>query len=720
MRDGVKYGICTLCEAGCGIEVELEDGRAVSVRGDKADGFSKGYVCPKATALIDLHEDPDRLRRPMIREEDGRWREVSWEKALHTAAEGLQKVRERYGNDALAIYQGNPTVHNLGLMLFAQPLFRKMGTRNLYSPSSVDQGPHMLAALEMFGSPAHMPVVDIDRTDCLIVLGANPVVSNGSIMTAPDMRGRLKALKKRGGKLIVIDPRRTQTARLADEHHFIRPGTDALLLMAMIHTLFEADRVKPSRGALAISDGLSILNQVSKPFSPEIVAETCQIPAQTIRTMALEFADARRSACYGRLGVCLQPSAAVAAWLVYALNIVAGRMDQIGGLMYPAPLVDVGAIARMLGMKGHDRWRSRVRGLPELAGEFPIATLADEINQPGQGQVKALLTSAGNPALSAPNGPALEAALGKLDFMVSIDGYINETTRHANVILPPVSQLQRPHFDVALTAFAIRNVARWADPILPKHPDERHDWEIVMELGLRMMVGNQWPASMLCELIRGPLGRLGPEGILDILIRIGPKGAGLGGSNGKGWTLEKLRRETHGVDMGPLEPRAVDVLETPNRRIQLAPERFVKGVEALREQLQSSPRRALLLIGRRHLRSNNSWMHNSQRLVRGKDRCTLLMHPEDAQARSLEDGQRVEVASQVGAVEVTLEVSDEVMPGVVSLPHGWGHHRQGTQMGVAQAHAGVSVNDLTDDQHLDPISGNAALNTTEVNVRAAG
>jgi len=715
MAMATHYRTCTICEATCGIAVTVDGGRIVEVRGDDADPFSRGYICPKATALADVHDDPDRLRRPVVRDGDG-WREVGWDEALDLVASRLLAIRAAHGKDAVAIYQGNPTAHNLGLLTYGQLLLRTLGTRNAYSATSLDQLPHMLAALLMFGNQLLMPVPDIDRSDLFICLGANPLASNGSIMTAPDVRGRLKAIRERGGRVIVLDPRRTETADKADRHLFIRPGTDAVLLLAMTHTIFAEDLVKLRLPAT----GLDALRAASAGWTPARAESITGIAARDIRDLARALATTPRAVLYGRVGVCTQEHGGLAAWLCYALNALTGHLDTPGGLMFTTPAVDPLPLAKLLGFEGgYARYRSRVSGKPEFGGELPVAVLAEEIETPGAGpertepgsprrggQIRALITSAGNPVLSAPGGPRLERALGSLDFMVSIDPYINETTRLAHVILPPTSPLERAHYDLALNAFAVRNVAKYAPALFPRTADSRDDWEICLGLWSRLGVPRfLGPAS---GLVRAALGSFGPEAILELALRTGPHRLSLG----------KLRAAPHGLDLGPLVPRLPARLATRDKKLHLAPAEYVADLDRL-EQKFATVDDGLVLIGRRHLRSNNTWLHNSERLVKGPPRCTLLIHPADAAARGLADGDRARVSTRAGAIELPVEISDTMMTGVVSIPHGWGHGRAGVQLRVASAHAGVSINDVLDPTVIDELSGTSALTGQRVEVARA-
>jgi anaerobic selenocysteine-containing dehydrogenase len=687
------FGSCTLCEATCGVAITVEGDRVVSVRGDDDDPFSRGYICPKATALADLHEDPDRLRRPVVRD-GSTWREVEWEAAFDLVASRIDAIRAAHGNDAVAVYQGNPTAHNLGLLTYGQLLLRTMGTKNLYSATSLDQLPHMLAAHLVFGNQLLMPVPDIDRCELFICLGANPLASNGSIMSAPDVKGRLKAIRDRGGRVIVLDPRRTETAEKSDRHLFVRPGTDAVLLLAMIGVIFDE---KLDRLGRLTATGVDDLRTAAAKWKPERAAGVTGVPAADIRELARALATTKRAVLYGRLGVCTQEFGGLAAWLCYAINALTNHLDEPGGLMFTTPAIDPIPLAARIGFEeGFARWRSRVSGKPEFGGELPMTALAEEIETGGPGQIRALITSAGNPVLSAPGGPRLERALQTLDFMVSIDPYVNETTRFAHVILPPTSPLERSHYDVALNSFAVRNVAKYSPALFERPAYTRHDWEICLALWTRL--GAPRRLGPFSRLVQRGLGKLGPEAILEAGLRLGPHRL----------SLAKLRAAPHGLDLGALESRLPKRLATPDRKLHLAPREYLLDLGRLEERW-AQPARGLVLIGRRHLRSNNSWMHNSERLVKGPTRCTLLIHPDDAAVRGLDDGGRAKVSTGVGEIVLPVEVTDEMMPGVVSVPHGWGHGRKGVKLGVASAHAGESVNDILDPQVIDQLSGTSAL-----------
>ncbi len=698
---------CNLCEAMCGLRIETDGARVTSIRGDDDDPFSKGYLCPKATALKDLHEDPDRLKQPM-RREGTQWKAIGWDEALDETAQRLHEVQQRHGRNAVATYLGNPTTHNTGALLFGPSFLRALGTRSRFSATSVDQLPHMLAAHWMFGHQLLLPVPDVDRTDFFLVLGANPLASNGSLMTAPGVRHRLDALKQRGGTLVVIDPRRSETAARADQHHFIRPGTDALLVLALIHEVLAS----PLKVHVKVDqlNGLEEVRALAKRFSPASVSAATGLSAEVIRSLAKGFAAAPSAVCYGRIGTSVQSFGTLCAWLITVLNAVTGNLDRVGGAMFPMPPFDPRWLPRPMsvGPGSYGRWRSRVRGLPEVGGELPVSVLAEEMLTPGEGQLRALVTFAGNPVLSTPNGAQLDRALAGLDFMVSIDPYLNETTRHAHLILPPPSPLERVHFDVVFPMLAVRTVARHADALFDPGPNARHDWQILIGLGKRLDALRG--AGLRARLTWNVMERLGPERLLDVGLRLGPRGGR------RGLSLRKVAAHEHGLDLGPLEPALHTRLKTKSGRIELCPPLLAEDVARLEAATASA---GLVLINRRHTRDCNSWLHNVPKLVSGADRCTLLMNPADASARGLDDGTSVTVRSRVGEVTVPLQLSDEVMAGVVSLPHGYGHARDGVRLQVAAQHAGASVNDLSDDQRVDTLSGNAALSGVPVEVAAA-
>ncbi|HEY8089352.1 MAG TPA: molybdopterin-dependent oxidoreductase [Polyangiaceae bacterium] len=701
----VRFATCMLCEACCGLAVTVEDGKASRIEGDRDHPLSRGHICPKAAALDDIRLDPDRVVEPCVRDGET-WRSASWDDALTRAADGIAGVVKRHGRDAVAVYIGNPMAHNGHALLGMGTLLGVLRTKSRFSATSADQLPHMLAALQMFGHQALLPVPDVDRARFFLCIGSNPVVSNGSIMTAPGIERRLKELRARGGKLVVVDPRRTETARMADEHHFIRPGTDALLLMAMVRTLFEEKLVKPGRLA-GLTRGTEALSRASEPFTAESVAPHTGIAAEVTRRLARELAASSAGVVYGRVGVCQQEFGGVCAWLLVALNALTGNLDREGGAMFTTPAIDVVKLGALLGQKGSfGTYASSVRGLPEFGGELPVACLAEEIEA---GTIRGLVTIGGNPVSSTPNGERLARALAGLEAMVSIDIYRNETTRHAQVLLPTTFGLERDHFDLLLQAVSVRNVTQWSPALFAAPPGVRDDWAVTTDLACA--VASRIPGDFLASVAARSMRALGPRRVFDAGLRAGPHRL----------SVAALEKQPHGVDLGPLEPRLPNSLHTADRRIHLAPDRFVADVPRLRALLDRTPPEGeLLLIGRRGLRSNNSWMHNSTRLVKGREACTLLMHPRDAGKRGLESGARATLRSRVGEVDVPVEVSDEIAPGVVSLPHGWGHGKGGVELRVARERAGASINDVTDEARVDLLSGNAAFSGTPVTVERAG
>ncbi len=710
------YRTCTLCEACCGIVVTVSDGRIAAIAGDERDPASHGYICAKAGALKDLHEDPDRLRHPLRRTATG-WEQVTWNEALAFAAEGILAVQRAHGNDAAATYFGEPTVHNLGALLFGDVLVASLGTKKRFSANSLDQFPKQLVSHWMYGSGYFVSVPDVDRTEYMLIIGANPAISNGSLMTAPDMPGRLRAIRKRSGKIVVIDPRRTETAKLADEHYFIRPGSDPLLLAAMVQVLFAEDRIRLGRLA-AFSDGLEQVQTAVAKFTPELVAERVGIGAEAIRGLARSFAAAPSAVCYGRIGTNTVPFGTLNSWLIEVLNLLTGNLDRSGGAMFPKPPVDVMALQPPT-QRG--RWRSRTRGTPEFIGELPSATLAEEIETPGEGQVRALVTLAGNPVLSAPAGHRLSAALARLDFMVSIDFYLNETTRHAHIILPPVGPLERDHFDVAFQLFAVHNTAHWSPAVFDPPPHGKTDADVLLELASRLYRARGTAGRMQALALRALLAfgsARAARVVLALALRTGPYGNGMRLWK-QGLTLKRLHAAAHGMDLGALEPCLPDRL--PNRsdrkkRIDLAPTEIIADLERLQQDLTARAPAPLVLIGRREARTVNSWSHNLPSLVTGPSRCALYMHPADAAGRGVMPEDWVRVSSRVGTVEVPVHLTDTVMRGVVALPHGYGHGGNGVRLAVAGQHAGASINDLTDPAEIEPLSGNSVLSGVPVQV----
>lgn len=719
------YLTCPLCEATCGLAVTLDGDTVTSVRGDDDDAFSRGFICPKGASLKALHEDPDRLRQPLVKRA-GQWHEATWDEAFAEIDRRLVPLVSEHGPDAVAVYLGNPTSHNLGVTLYGRAFYKALGTRNIYTASSVDQLPKHYSSGYLFGDPLSIPVPDLDRTQHLLLLGANPLVSNGSIMTVPDARGRLRAIRERGGKVVVVDPRRTRTAEVADEHHAIWPGTDALLLFALVHVILEEGLADLGRVGEHVT-GFDDLAALAAPFSPEAVARHTGIAATEIERLARELAAADCAAVYGRIGTTTQEFGTLASWLVDVLNVVTGNLDRPGGAMFPLAAAGQANSHVRQGdspAKGwrHGRWHSRVRGLPEVMGELPVATLADEILTPGPGQVRALVVVGGNPCLSTPNADRLREAVQTLDLMVSLDVYLNETSEHADVILPGPTPIERDHYDVVFTQLSVRNMANWSPAAL--ETAQPQEWETMLRLaGIAAGQGPQADLWALDDLVAvqtaarygldvGVAGdRRGPARLLDLMLRGGPRDL----------TLADLEAAPHGLDLGPLTPRVPEVLRTASGRIELTPEPITRDVPRLVAALETGPvgPDGLVLIGRRQLSSNNSWMHNLAPLVRGSNTCTAHVHPDDAARLGLHDGGEALVRSRAGSVTVPVEVTDAVRPGVVSIPHGWGHSSNGTRTEVANAHAGVNSNVLADDLFVDALTGTAALNGIPVTVTPA-
>lgn len=745
---GTAYRTCPLCEAGCGLEITVKNGSVTRIRGDMDDVFSRGYICPKGSTLKQLHDDPDRLRRPLVKR-DGVHVEVEWDEAWREVERGLGAVIAQHGRNAVATYMGNPSAHNLGSMTFGRVALQGIGTRQRYSASSVDQAPKQLTGGLMFGTVQSVPIPDIDHTHYLLMLGANPYASNGSLCTAPDFPGRLEAILSRGGKVVVVDPRRSETAQKASEWLPIIPNGDALFLAAIANVLFADGLVSIGDHVAPHLNGLADVRDAVSRFTPEAVERACGIDAKTIRRIAHELANAPSATVYGRIGTTTTAFGSTTSWLVDVVNTLTGNLDSEGGSLFTLPAAGGATTKGQPGRgKGFQfgKGTSRVKGLPEVMGEFPVAVLADEILTAGEGQIRAMVTLAGNPVLSNPNSGKLDKALASLEFMVSVDIYLNETTRHADVILPPPSHLQRDHYDVFLLAFAVRNVANYSPAVLPLDAGQPDEWEILAKLGMiaqgagadadpavaddvaiAALVGSavRDPSSNVCgrdadELLAelSKAGRRGPARMVDFMLRTGPYGDAFGAAP-DGLSLEVLLANPHGIDLGALRPRIPEVIRTASGKIELAPAQLLADVERLWQHASNVDDEELMLVGRRHIRSNNSWMHNISVLVKGKPRCTLQMNPNDAVERGIAAGQSVRVKSRVGEVLAPVEITDDIRPGVVSLPHGWGHSVAGTRLSVAGEFAGVNSNLLTDEDLFDPISGTSVLNGIPVAVSVA-
>jgi anaerobic selenocysteine-containing dehydrogenase len=738
MSETTHHRICPLCEACCGLEIKVSSGKVVSIRGHDADVFSAGYICPKGVALKDLHEDPDRLRTPLIKR-NGVFEQATWDEAFAEIERRLPPLMAAHGRNATAVVVGNPSAHKIGLLTYFGKLARALGTKNVFSASTLDQMPKQLASGLMFGHWISVALPDIARTDLLLVLGANPLASNGSMWTVPDFKGKAKAMQARGGKLIVIDPRRTETAAMADAHHFIRPGADVFLLAAMVHTLF-AEGLATLGTVAPWVNGVGEVQQAVLPFTPEAVAQRCGMTADTIRSLARTLATTPRAAVYARIGTCTQEYGTLASWLVDVLNVLTGHLDVPGGAMFAKSAAFASNTAGKPGFgKGvaTGRHHARVSGAPEVYGELPMTCLAEEIETPGEGQIRALVTVATNPVLSSPNGPRLAKALDTLDFMVSMDIYLNETTRHADVILPGVSPLEDMHYDVAFPQLSWRNHARYSPPVLPRAAGEPEEWQTLLKLAaIAQGKGAQADANVLDDaqfaedakrlfgahadaVMAATAAYKGPQRGLEVALRTGPYGDGFG-TRPDGLTLVKVMASnaTGGIDLGELQPRIPEMLRTPSGKIELAPPSLLADLARPAADL-SRPAPDLVIIGRRDVRTNNSWMHNLPILAKGPFRCTALVHPTDATRLGLQDGAQARIANGALSVEAQVQISSEMMPGVVSLPHGWGHNLPGTQLHLAAQRPGANLNALLDDQLRDPLSGNAVLGGVAITMCAA-
>jgi len=704
------YRVCNLCEAMCGLEIVHSENKILSIVGDEKDPFSKGSICPKGANIHELHNDPNRLKTPLKKMPDGSWKAIEWVKALDEVGDKINSIRADYGNNAVATYFGNPTVHNYGILFFAGELKRMLGTKNNFSPTSMDQLPHHFMAYYLFGHPLTIPIPDIDHTDFMLIFGANPVASNGSIMSAAGVTQRLKGIQKRGGTVVVIDPRETETARFANEHLFIKPGTDLYLLLGMLHLIAKNDWIRTGALQAFLEEFDSILALV-KTICPETVAEITGIPWKKIETLTATYVKTEKAVLYGRMGMSTQEHGGLCHWVLQVINILTGHFDKPGCTLFPKPAVPV---KRGRGFKKkHDRWRSRVRKLPEFDGEFPVATMAEEILTPGEGKVRGLLTFAGNPVLSSPNGKLLEKGLSQLDFMVAIDIYLNETTKHADMILPPPSHLEVDHYDLIFNLFAVQNNAKFSPALFSPKKGQLYDWQIAKALIKRFSkLSKKKPSKTLKWLT--------PKQLLNLGLLTGPYGKL---SHRKqlfgGLSLKKLQRHIHGISLGGLASQIPDILDTKNGKIPLAHPVFLDPLKKVVEKMKAQPQaenNAFLLIGRRHLRSNNSWMHNAPSLMTGRNRCTAIIHPEDANRLGIAKGELIHIKSATGEIQIEAEISPKIMRGVVSIPHGFGHHRKAIKLDVAAAHSGVSVNDITNHHRIDPVTGNAAFSGQRVHI----
>ena len=711
MTNTIKYRTCHLCEAMCGLAIEIKDNEVLSISGHEDDIYSKGHICPKGAALKDLHNDPDRLKEPVKRTTHG-WQKISWKEAFDLVEQGFKKIRKKYGNNAIATYTGNPTVHNTGTALTLYDTINAINTQNRYASHSLDSVPVFLVNQMMFGHAMMAPIPDIENINYMLIIGANPMASNGSFMSTPNIRGKIKAIKDKGGKVVVIDPRKTETAQKASEHYFIHPEKDVLFLLAIINELTRRNAIAESR-ALSFSDHLEELKKIAEPYTAEKVAPVTGISTDQLNHMVDDLLGHSNSIVYGRLGVNIQSYGTLCQWLITSINILLGRLDEKGGLLFTLPAIDY--VTLMAHESKMFRYSSRVKSYQEIVGEFPTATLAEEILTEGKEQVRGFLTIAGNPARSAPNSKMVEKALADLEFMVAVDMYINETTKYADVILPPAVGLETMHYSFVLHMVATRNTTKFSPAPLPITKNQRYDWQIMQELQRRLFSGN------IFKRIKYNLGsRIHPKTKLDLALKTGPYGIWGGRLFKKdGISLKRLEKHVGGVELSPLSAVLPKRLFTKNKHIELVPEIFAKEIIKVKELLSpdADANFPLKLIGRRHLRSNNSWMHNLPMLSGGTRRCTVMIHPDDAAQFHIEDKEMVEVYTELGSIQIEAEITKDIIQGTICIPHGWGHNAKDTALKVAEEQAGSNINELMNHERLDPLSYNMAFNGHPVAIR---
>ncbi|WP_026843660.1 molybdopterin-dependent oxidoreductase [Brumicola pallidula] len=705
------YSTCTLCEAMCGIEVTTINREILSIVGDKKNPFSEGHVCPKAMALKDLYDDPDRIKMPLEKTTSG-WQEISWDDALDKVANGLFEIQQKYGVESVATYLGNPNAHNMGSILYGPYFYRALQSHSRFSATSVDQLPHHIVSRKLFGHQSQIPIPDIDRTQYFMIIGGNPLASNGSIMTVPHIKRRLKAIQSRQGKVVVVDPKQSETADMSSEHYFIKPGTDALLLLAMINTLFATNKEAPAR-LLEFAPQLLDVKDYVLPYTPHKVATKIGMTAAQIEQLVSDFCAAESAVCYGRMGASVQAFGTLTQYLIMLFNMLTGNLDKPGGMMFTQPAAD---FLPHSGRGSIGNFHTRVRKLPAFAGEFPVSALAEEMTTPGEGQIKAMVIGAGNPVLTTPNGQQLDAAFENLDFVVAVDFYMTETTRHANIILPPVTALERDHYDIVFHNFAVRNSTKYSPAIFPPEANSKTDWQIYLGLAERLDKLNGLPTDKY-QLLWDKK----PTGVVDDMLQMGRYQHA-----GKPISIATLLDLPHGIDLGPLQADLPDAIFHNDKKIDMSFDYFMPDLTRVNKhffEIDLPDDDSLQLIGRRHLKTNNSWLHNSKRMVKGTNnglsRCTAQIHPDDAVKFAIQDKQMINVKSRVGEISLPAEITHKIMPGVISIPHGWGHSKKGMRWKTAEQHAGVSVNDLTDEMVVDELSGNAVLNGVPVWIEAS-
>jgi anaerobic selenocysteine-containing dehydrogenase len=728
----LHYRTCHLCETMCGIAVEHDGEKILAIRGDKDDVLSQGNICPKATGLQDIHTDPDRLRKPQkrlrknpgSRSFDDEWVDVEWEGAFDFVAKQLSSIQREFGTESVGSYCGRSTAHNIGALLAVDPLRRIVGSKHVYTGSTVDQMPHNFVWHHMLGHQFFGTVPDINRTRYYLMLGTNPKLSNGAMMsTGANTYKKLDEIRARGGKTVLIDPRRTESAPYVDEHHFIRPNTDALFLLGLIQTIFARGLATPGRLGPHI-DGWDEIEPMAAQFDMDRISLVTGIAREDIERIAVEFASAKGAVCYGRTGVSMVEFGGLCQWLMQVINVITGNMDEEGGMMFPLTAIDSLGLAH----SSWDRYRSRVSGRPEFSGELPMAVMAEEILTPGEGQLRGLIAIAGNPVLSMADGTRTEEALQHLQFMVSVDYYLNETSRFADIILPPVGPFEKSHYDLFYHLYDTINWSKYAPPLFTPEEPAHTDLEILTEILKRLAIERagspikRWLYRRIGDLVSRFVT---VERVLALGLRFGPYGKGLNPFKRDALCLKKLEDSPHGVFLGNLERCLPQRLFTPDKKIHLAPRVLLDDLPRLRaryfeggeEALQADSEFDLKIISRLTNRTLG-WMHHSPRLVKGGNPCRLTIHPEDAAARDIEADSLVRVSSRRSSIELPVTISSDIMPGVVCMPHLWGHDRAGTRQRVANGTPGVSMNDLTDVSVIDELTGNAVVNGVPVRVDA--
>ncbi|WP_395308774.1 molybdopterin-dependent oxidoreductase [Mycobacterium sp. AMU20-3851] len=717
-----KVTYCRICEPLCGLIATVEDGRLQSLRPDKDHPLSQGRACPKGIAFTDVQNDPDRVLTPLRRQPDGSFTEVGWDEALEDIARRLQAVLHTHGGGAVGEYYGNPSAFGYAASLWSGLFMKRIGAGHLYSAGSQDINSRYVASRLLYGAATQIPFPDLPRTDFLFMLGANPLVSHGSALRVPRVRDDLAGIVKRGGRIVVVDPRRTETAA-AYEHLPVRPDSDAWLLLSLLHVVF-ADGLEDRATITAQATGIDTLRDLCSAFPPEDTAERTGVAAQTLRTLAHAFATAPTAVAYGRTGACLGHHGTLVSFLIDALNLVTGNLDRPGGALMSHQVIPVEDFGERSGAFSYNDKKSRIGGFPDVFGTFPAALIADEITTAGEGQLRALFVFAGNPVLSVPNSAALEAALPQLDLLVSLDLYVNETNRHADYILPGTTFLERDDMPMAYAACCPTVFLQAAEPVVAPYGQARPEWEVFQELATRMGLSllATGPMQWLNPVLRG-LERLGlrmtPQKMMTMLLRVGPYGDRFGLRRG-GLNPRKLRAHPHGIVLAEHAPHGVlaDVVAHRNGKVCLDPAEIRAEVGRLGSAPGTSAQFPLSAIGIRELRSQNSWMHNSPTLMKGNRRQRARINPADAEAAGVTDGSVARVVSATGAIELEVTVTDEVGPGTIAIPQGWGHRGGGWRL--ANANPGVNVNELTSSrpEDLEALAGMSVLNGVAVRLEA--